>query len=170
MIQLLDIEDGVVKATIHCQMISWLKKVNDEFPENHLKIYAYLFYMTCPTEENPYFNLPESTKEDIIINDLEIDFSLDEDSITIALENMKLMYETPTVRAHRAIKTMLDNLSTYMETAKITAGRDGNITALTRVAKDFDGIRQSYKGVLKDLKAEQESQVRGGQDLAYDQQ
>jgi hypothetical protein len=65
---------------------------------------------------------------------------------------------------------MLENMAEYMETTKISAGRDGNITALIRLAKDFDAIRQSYKGVAKDLAAEQETSVRGGQNLAYDQQ
>jgi hypothetical protein len=56
-----------------------------------------------------------------------------------------------------------------METTSVTAGRDGNINSLLRIAKEFDAIRQSYKGVAKDLAAEQESHVRGGQDLGYDQ-
>jgi hypothetical protein len=64
---------------------------------------------------------------------------------------------------------MLDNLTDYLETTKITAGRDGNINSLVRVAKEFDAIRQSYKGIAKDLEAEQETSVRGGQNLGYDQ-
>ena len=51
----------------------------------------------------------------------------------------------------------------------VTAGRDGNINSLLRIAKEFDAIRQSYKGVAKDLEAEQQTIVRGGQNLAYDQ-
>ena len=37
------------------------------------------------------------------------------------------------------------------------------------VAKDFDAIRQSFKGAYKDLQDEQQTSVRGGQGLAYDQ-
>ena len=79
------------------------------------------------------------------------------------------LYETPTSRAYDGIKRALDNMATYMANTQITDGRDGNINQIRAVAKDFDGIRQSFKGAYKDLKDEQESQVRGGQGLAYDQ-
>ena len=48
-------------------------------------------------------------------------------------------------------------------------GKDGNIAQIRAVAKDFDAIRQSFKGVAKDLEAEQEAHVRGDQHLGYDQ-
>jgi hypothetical protein len=56
-----------------------------------------------------------------------------------------------------------------METAPIEAGRDGNIMALVNTAAKFEDIRQSFKGAYKDLLEEQQSTVRGGQNLAYDQ-
>jgi hypothetical protein len=67
------------------------------------------------------------------------------------------------------IKGMLDKLAKYMENTAITDGRDGNITALINAAKNFESVRQSFKGVLKDLQEEQLSTVRGGQNMAYDQ-
>ena len=139
MIKLFEIENNVVKPTEHCHMIKWLWVIQKKYPENALKIYAYIFYMACPSE------------------------------ILEALQNAYKMYETPTVRAYNGITTMLDNLTEYMETASVTAGRDGNINSLLRIAKEFDAIRQSYKGVAKDLEAEQQTIVRGGQNLAYDQ-
>ena len=108
-------------------------------------------------------------REDVIIDDLSIDFSLEEDEIIEAVDKATKMYQTPTVRSYHSICTMLDNLNEYMATTQVTAGRDGNINSLLRIAKEFDGIRQSFKGVAKDLEAEQESHVRGGQDLGYDQ-
>ena len=170
MIKLLDVENNVVKPTEHCQTIKWLRVINEKFPEHALKIYSYIFYMACPGEENPYFNLPFSIREDTIVDDIEIEHSLlEEDEVITALEKATLLYETPTVRAYKGITTMLDNITEYMEITKPTAGRDGNLPAMIRLAKDFDGIRQSYKGVAKDLAAEQESHVRGGQNLSYDQ-
>lgn len=169
MIKLFDIDNGVVIPTIHCKMIGWLKRIQDEFPENALTIYAYLHYQTCMNEiENPYFNLPADIKEENIIADLGITFSLEHDAIQAALRKLTEHYDTPTTRAYRGVSTMLDNMSFYMETAKITAGRDGNISALTQLAKNFDDIRQSFKGVAKDLQEEQQTQVRGNQNLAYD--
>lgn len=169
MIKLLEIENKTVKPTEHCHTINWLKVIMDKWPEDAVKIYAYIFYLACPSEENPYFNLPEQDKEETIIQDLGIEFSLEEDEIINAINNAIKLYETPTLRAYMGIKMALDNMAEYMGSTTITGGRDGNIAQIRQVAKDFDAIRQSYKGVAKDLEAEQESHVRGGQDLGYDQ-
>ena len=79
------------------------------------------------------------------------------------------MYETPTVRAFRGISAMLDRLATYMEKTPVSHGRDGNINSLVSAAKNFDGIRNSFKGAYKDLQDEQQTRTRGGGELGYDQ-
>jgi hypothetical protein len=56
-----------------------------------------------------------------------------------------------------------------MATEELTFGRDGSSPALLRMAEKYDGVRQSFKGVYRDLMEEQQSSVRGGQNLAYDQ-
>jgi hypothetical protein len=139
------------------------------FPDNYIDVYAYIFYMSCPSQENPYYNLPFDLREPTILTDLKSEIDTESEEILEAVEKAKVLYETPTVRAYKGITTMLDNLTDYLETTKITAGRDGNINSLVRVAKEFDAIRQSYKGIAKDLEAEQETSVRGGQNLGYDQ-
>ena len=169
MIRLLEIENNVVKPTEHCYTIKWLNIIQEKWPEDAVQIYAYIFYMACPSEDNPYYNIPFDDRDELIIKDLEIKFDTEEDEINDAVEKAILMYETPSVRAYKGITTMLDNLTEYMETTKISAGRDGNITALLRVAEKFDAIRQSYKGVARDLQAEQKAHVRGDQNLGYDQ-
>jgi hypothetical protein len=88
--------------------------------------------------------------------------------IQTSLEACILMYDTPTWRAYRGIKTMLDRMAKYMEDSQITAGRDGNFNSLISAAKNFDDIRSSFKGAYKDL-AEEQSHLRGGANRAYDQ-
>ena len=88
--------------------------------------------------------------------------------IFTALQFCQRMYETPTSRAYKGISTMLDRLAKYMENTQITDGRDGNISQIRAVAKDFEAIRSSFKGAYKDLQDEQSSRVRGGLGLAYD--
>lgn len=170
MIKLFDVENGKVIPSIHCKTIKWLRVIEEKFPNSYLRIYEFIFYMTCPNEEqNPYFNILPDEREVVLIDDLGIDFSLEEDEIIQGLAKAMKMYETPTVRSHNSIVKLLDKMCTYMETASITAGRDGNINSLLRMAKDFDEIRQSYKGIAKDLLEEQKTLTRGGQMLAYDQ-
>jgi len=170
MIKLLDLQNGKIIPTEHCYTLSFLKKIMDEFPDDYLKVYSYLFYMTCPNPDlNPYFNIPEDDKEQIILQDIEAEFSTEDDLIINALSKCVQLYETPTTRAYRGISSMLDRLAIYMEKTPITHGRDGNITALVSAAKNFEGIRQSFKGAYKDLQDEQQTRTRGGGSLAYDQ-
>jgi hypothetical protein len=168
-IKLFDVQNKTVIPTEHCYTLKALKDVMDEYPEEHLKIYQYLFYMTCPDPDlNPFFSTPEIEKESLIMSQIEGEFSIEDDTINTALIFCQRMYETPTFRAYKGMASMLDRLAKYMETTTITAGRDGNINSLVAAAKNFDQIRASFKGVYKDLQDEQSSKVRGGQGLAYD--
>ncbi len=169
-VRLFDIENDKVIVTEHCYTLKFLSTIMDEYPGAYMSIDQYFFYMTCPDPElNPFFNLPEVDKEDIIIEEAKLEESTEDPKIRYALDMCKKLYETPTFRAYMGIKIALDNMATYMSNTQITDGRDGNISQIRAVAKDFDAIRQSFKGAYKDLKDEQQTSVRGGQGLAYDQ-
>lgn len=171
MIRLFDIQNGKVVPSEHCYTLKFLKDIMDAYPEEHLRIYAYLFYMTCPNPDlNPFFHFQEEEKESVILQEVDADFSTDDDLIVAAMKRCETLYQTETSRAYYGIKRALDNIAKYMSNTEITDGRDGNIAQIGRIAKDFDAIRQSYKGVYKDLMEEQQSTVRGGQNLAYDDQ
>lgn len=171
LVKLFDIQNGAVIPTEHCYTMKTLKNIMDHYPDNYLKIYQYLFYMTCPNPDlNPFFNFAENDKEDVILDEIDADFSPEDDYIPGALQFCIKLYETPTSRAYNGIKRMLDKLATYMENTQITHGRDGNITALVNAAAKYQQIRDSYKGAYKDLQEEQKSHVRGGAGLAYDQE
>tara|TARA_R110002074_G_scaffold18755_9_gene60405 strand:- start:4183 stop:4707 length:525 start_codon:yes stop_codon:yes gene_type:complete len=170
--KLFDIQNNKIIPTEHCYSIKWLKDIMDNYSkdEEYLKVYAYLFYMTCPNPDtNPYFNVIEADKEELILEDVDIEVSTEDPLIRLALDKCEKLYETPTSRAYMGIKKALDNIAIYMANTTITDGRDGNISQIRAVAKDFDSIRQSYKGAFRDLQDEQSSRVRGGKGLAYDQ-
>src|SRR5688572_816165 len=114
--RLFDIENGQVVPTEHCYVLSFLKDIMTNYPDNYLKVYAYVFYMTYPDPIlNPYFNYPEETKEESILLDIKADFSTEDDLILEAITRCTEMYETPTVRAYNGFKTMLDRLTKYMQ-------------------------------------------------------
>ena len=168
-VKLFDIQNGKVIPTEHCYTLKALKMVMDNYPDDYIKIYQYLFYMICPNPDlNPFFYTPDIDKEALILEQIDADFSTEDEDIFIALQFCQRMYETPTSRAYKGIASMLDRLGRYMETTPITHGRDGNITALVNAAKNYEAIRASFKGAYKDLQEEQSSRVRGGQGLAYD--
>ena len=170
MIKLFDLSSGILVPTEHCYSLKALREIMDEYPDECVKIYSYLFYMTCNNPDlNPFFDAPEKDREELILHQLDADFSTEDDLVVAGLELCRKLYETPTQRAYMGIKNMLDKLSTYMDTSAITAGRDGNINSLVNAAVKFDQIRLSFKGIYKDLMEEQSSSARGGADIAYDQ-
>ena len=170
LIRLFDIENDIVVPTEHCYTLKALKDIMDNYPDEYLKIYQYLFYMTCPNPDmNPFFYTPETDKESLIIEQIKAEFSIEDDDIFKALQFCQKIYETPTSRAYNGISKALDNIASYMANTPITDGRDGNINQIRAVAKDFEAIRSSFKGAFKDLQDEQQSNVRGGIGLGYDQ-
>lgn len=169
-VRLFDVQNGKVIPTEHCYTLNFLKDLMEEYPDAYMQVYQYLFYMTCPNPDmNPFFNLPEHEKEDIIIEEIGLEESPEDAKIRYSMDMCKKLYETPTYRAYVGIKSMLDRLARYMETTAIEHGRDGNINSMVNAAAKFEQIRNSYKGAFSDMKEEQESQVRGGAGLAYDQ-
>jgi hypothetical protein len=170
MVRIFDIQNGAVVPTEHCYTMKSLKTIMDEYPDNYIKIYQYVFYMTCMNPDlNPFFDVPDIDREELILQEIDADFSTEDAYIMHALDVVKKLYETPTSRAYRGIKTMLDRLADYMENTPIEHGRDGNINSLVNAAAKYQQIRESFKGAYRDLKDEQQSSVRGGQNLAYDQ-
>ena len=170
LVKLFDIENKVLIPSESCYSLPTLRRIMDEYPENYLKVYQYLFYMSCPNPDiNPFFHIADDDKEDIILAEIDADFSSEDDYIPGALEFCRKLYETPTSRAYNGIKQMLDRLGRYMETTNITDGRDGNLTALVNAAAKYQQIREAYKGAYKDLQEEQAGRARGGAGLAYDQ-
>jgi hypothetical protein len=170
LVKLFDIQNGKVIPSEHCYTIKSLKTIMDDYPDTYLSVYLYIFYMTCPDPDmNPFFNIPEHEKEDLVIEEISLEESPEDEAIRNAVRRCEDLYHTPTFRAYKGIKTMLDRLARYMEKTQIEHGRDGNLTALVNTAAKFDSIRQSFKGAYNDMKDEQKSSVRGGQGLAYDQ-
>jgi hypothetical protein len=169
-VRLFDVQNGKVIPSEHCYTLDSLKSVMDNYPDTYMSVYQYVFYMTCPNPDmNPFFNVPEAEREDLILEEVQLDESTEDPIIRRALDTCNKLYETPTYRAYKGIKSMLDRLAKYMETTNIEHGRDGNINSLVNAAAKFEQIRSSYKGAFNDMKQEQESHVRGGQGLAYDQ-
>ncbi len=168
-VKLFDIQSGKVVPTEHCYTLKTLKDLMDKYPDSYLKIYQYLFYMTCPNPElNAFFNTPLEDKEEIVLQEIQADFTSESDGIPEALIFCKKLYETPTSRAFEGIKTMMDNLAKYMAATLPTHGRDGSIQGLLAAAEKFQKIRESFKGAYSDHMEEQ-GRLRGGSAQAYDQ-
>ena len=72
-VRLFDIQNNKVIPSEHCYALPFLKKIMDTYPDTYMQVYQYIFYLSCPDPDlNPFFNLPEHEKEDIIIEEIDL--------------------------------------------------------------------------------------------------
>ena len=63
MIRIFDIQNGKVIPTEHCYTITSYKEIMENYPDDYISIFAYIFYLSCPNPElNPFFDVPEVDK------------------------------------------------------------------------------------------------------------
>ena len=87
MIRLFDVLNGEIIPTEHCYTMLCYKKIMDGYPDEYLNIYAYLFYLSCPNPEfNPFFDVPENDKEELIRREVGGEFDSDDELIQNALD------------------------------------------------------------------------------------
>ena len=149
-------------------LIPWLKVIRDEFPKDYLKVYAYLFFMSCWDGRNIYINRPMEEREPIIVEQLGIDFSLENAVIVTALEKCRELYETPMVRAFGTVKRKIDDICKFLDENEITSGKNGNAMDTKMFMKELPEFIDNYDKIGEKLRKEQ-SKVYGGKKLAYDQ-
>jgi hypothetical protein len=166
-IHLFEVKDGELEPTRHCHALKFLKDIMDAYPDNHLDIYKYLYYMACPDPvHNPYFNENEIIKEEKIIRDNNLRFSTEDDLVVIALDKCTRLYKTPTVKAQDTIKKMIENVMDWMATTKVESS---SANQLIKAGKDFKELKEEYLVATKELHEEQKAAgKRGGGQLAYD--
>lgn len=167
-VRLFEMDGKTIKPTEHCYVIPWLSIIMEKFPDEYMKAYAFIYYNSYLAPDNPYFNIPEDDREMKVIRDLQPEFDPEDENILQAIENCKEIYTTPTMDSYQAIKIMLEKLNHYLKTTEITDGRDGNIGPILRVAKEFESVRKSFKGVYEDVQEENRVRARGGAKLSYD--
>lgn len=170
MIPIFDLAGGVPVPSVHCNFIPELKAIKDNFPNDYLKVYAYVFYKTCPDGTlNPYINLPEENRELVIISNIKPDSWLEDLSVLQAINTCEKLYETPTLRAFKAAKKMIDKVAKYLDEQEITDGKDGNGMLIDKFMKSLGDYKDLYDKLEVALKEEQ-AVSRGRVKVAYDLQ
>lgn len=174
MIKLFDIQDGQLKATEHCFAIKWLYDIMVLYPDCYLKIYRYIFYMTCPDQElNPYFNLTDEDKSVEIMRMLEVDtvkeFMADDDRIQLAIRESLKMYTTPTQMVFRAAKGMLEKLTVAFQTEELVwGGKEATGPALVASMEKLPKLISVYQEAELKLNQELKNRARGNQTISDD--
>jgi hypothetical protein len=167
-IRLIDFEDNKVTLTVHCYNLTFLKSLIEAYPKDAIKVMSYVFYMSYPGPENPYMNIPEEHKSNLIVQDLGLDISLDDPLFITAIEKCQELYKTPINRMYHSLSNALNKISNYFDQAEITDGKDGNLTQIINAAKNYGSIRDSFKKIKADFDEETKLVNWGGKDKAYD--
>jgi hypothetical protein len=170
LVRIFDMENGKIIPTVHCYTLKSLKAIIEAYPESYMPMLQYVFYKTCPDpDQNPFFNLPEIDKEELILQEVGADFSTDDPILQEAIAFCDKLYDTPTKRAYRGLKIFMDKIALFFENQSLSTGRDGSLAPMVAAAKNYSDLRASFKDVEKDYKDEIKELARGDSYTAYDQ-
>jgi len=162
-IKLFTTQGNIAVPTESCYIISWLKDIIDAYPENHVKIFAYLQFMfSWNPDDNPYLAIKEEDREQTIISDIKADFSTEDDLIQIAIKNCKKLFELPAYRTWKSIKGALKNIEDFCATQKISTGKDGSGPFIMSAAEKLPALNRSFNEAYKTYMEEAKLEVRGG--------
>lgn len=149
---LFDVEGTVVKPSIHCYVIPELKKIIDDH-EDHIKILAYCFYMTCPYKSiNPYSDICEEDREEILRKDFPI--LSDNLDVIAAIEKLNLLWETEQVGYFRDNKRNLEDIRYYIRTNMVS---EDNIDKRLKIAEKCGKILMEYTTIEKAVEEERQA-------------
>jgi uncharacterized protein YjgD (DUF1641 family) len=167
---LFDVEGKNLVPSQACYAIPWLERIMTLYPNDYLQIYKYIFFTTCPDGTiNPYVNLPEDEKEDVVMADLApLKFSLEDDVIVDTVNKCKKLYETPVLRTFLGAKKMLDKVGRFLDDEEITTGKDGNSSEIRAMLKELSTYWENYNKLENVLKEEQ-AKVKGDRIIPFHQ-
>lgn len=168
MTSLFDYSNGKVVPSTACYLIPELVHIKEFFPDTYMSIYHYIFGMTCNDGTlSPYVNLPEETREEVVVADSKIKDSIDDEYISIAIAKCHQLYETPVLRSFKGAKKMLDKVADFLDQTAISTGKDGSASEIRAMMKEMPDYWASYKKWESILKEEQ-AVARGRAKIAYD--
>ncbi len=175
MIKLFDLQDGKLSPSIHCHSILWLKDIMTYFPDIYMKIYTYIFYMTCPDQDiNPYVNVAEVDKSDEVLRAIiapgdPTPFWIEDDKVDRAVRESRNLYAHPAYEAYMAAKMMLEKLKRSFQIEELTwGGKDATGPALIAAMEKLPKLIQAYAETELKLNQELKSRARGNQHIADD--
>ena len=157
-----------IVATESALTLPFLVKIKEKYIKDYLDIFAYLFFMTCWDSRNVFINIPMNEREGKIIDTLELEVCLEDTLIVDALEQCKILYDTPMVGAFKAAKMMVDKVALYLRNATPVDGKFSNIPDIDKFMNKLPDYIDTYEKIGQKLKEEQ-SRIRGGKIIAYDQ-
>lgn len=170
-VKVFHIQGGVFTLTEYAVTINTFKSIQDEYGENSPKIWAFLHYMkSLDKMTNPFFNIPEIEKEEVVTREICPEIDTDAPSIKEALDLVERIYTTATYTIYKGFKMMMEKLGKYLQDNELVAGKDGNFDQILRAAKNYPDLNRSFKEAYKEYEEELgNGKAWGDTNLAYDE-
>lgn len=165
--------DGIPKLTSHFYHLKTLNKILSKYKDDQdelLAVVKYLFYMSCPSPNNPFFNRPEDVKQDEILEEVGGNFNPEDAEIEGAVRFCKKMYETPLLRIYEGYKTMMNRIANYLKGTEINDDvKGGNGQFIKDTMKNYPDLISNFKKAEAEYLNEIGGSTRGGVQLAIDE-
>jgi len=168
-IKLFDIKNGRATITEHCYTNAYYSEIIKTYGEfNAVKIFTVFQYMAdLNPETNPYANLSEIEKQEVIIRstcpDLPLSIDWDDEVIQEGIELTRKLFETGAYRAYLAIKGLRDKLTEAIQEAQVSVYKeDGNVGELNKALQMYETINESTKKAFSEFEAENGTVQRKG--------
>lgn len=164
MVKIFDISEGNIVINENCLLIPELRLIMDTY-ENPIPVLGYVHFLADP--KSPYANLPDDQREETILNDYDGDYTPDDEPVYKAVEKIKRLYETPSMRLLEDAKFGLKRLGEYIRKTEITDGKEGSGNNYRQSLLSITKINREYRMLEKDV--EEELRVRGQNNVGYDE-
>lgn len=168
-IKLFDVKNGKATITDHCYTNVYYNNIIKTYGESDaVKIFTVFQYMAdLNPETNPYANLSEIEKLEVIIRacapDLPLTVDWDDELIEEGIEITRKLFETATYRAVLAIKTLRDRLTEAIQEAQVSVYKeDGNVGELNKALAMYESVNESARKAYSEFEAENGSIQRKG--------
>ncbi len=171
-IEIFKFSNGIVSLTEHCELIPFLRRIRETFPEDYMKVYSYLYYRTCESPKNPYFNYSVFEREFKILEDLECNFDIENPIIIKAVERLTELYTMPSSFAYTTISETLYKIASEIRNSVAVDLNPTVVKSVLDTAKVFREIKKEFDESRKDVIIESrtavKTRIRGGSNTAYD--
>lgn len=151
--KIVTIKDGKVVADINVLTIPELKVLYEKFEgEDRDLLFQGLYHLF--DIDSPYQNLPEDEREDIVWGDFKGKFKpkFDKDIIAAKDKLHKLSWNSAKDLLE-GLKINVKNISMFLKTVEVNAGKDGNLTQLISAQK-------AVKDMIKNLNATEQEYLK----------
>lgn len=166
---IITIKDGKVVPDINVLTIPELKVLYNKFEgEDRNLLFTYLHHTYEPS--SPYSEIPDfSEREEKVRKDFRGNFKPNHDKdILKAKEKMELLTHSPAKDLLDGLRINIKNISNFLKTTEVNAGKDGNLTQMISAQKSVKEMIRNLKAVEQEFLLESQKN-RGNSKQAIDE-